>query len=494
MTVPPRRAALAAVLCLGLLAACGSRVDGEQVVAESGGSRTVRLTPESLEALRGLPAAAPTAQTDEATTDSVAATPPRADGAASTTITPRTPKQSSTPTSTAPRSAVRSAAGPVDKPAAPASCPAGLAPIVVGHVGLFSGIAGPITGNSPTTMAAWANDLNSRGGLACHPVKVISRDDGGDPNKSAAIVNDLVKRQGVVAFVAPQTILSAAGFVPAVQAAKLPVIGGVPVTDAWFSDPLFFPDGASPQDQVIGVLKHGAERGKTKVGLVYCVEASACTKIVTMAKAAAKPAGVTLVYDAPVSITQPDFTAQCLNAQKADVDQLVLAVDGASMTRIARSCKAVGFRPLFSTAAGAIGTSQARDETLRSFGVVTANTTAPWTQNDRPGLQDYHRALKRWAPGVEADGASIATWASAKLFEAAVINVAAQARTAPVTSTQLLAGLGKITQETLGGLIAPVTITPGQKHATSSGCVFYQLLSTDGWTAPRGSRPVCLRR
>lgn len=61
---------------------------------------------------------------------------------------------------------------------------------------------------------------------------MFTRDDGGDPNRSAAIVNDLVRRPGVVAFVASQTILSAAGFVPAVKAAKIPVVGGAPINDA----------------------------------------------------------------------------------------------------------------------------------------------------------------------------------------------------------------------------------------------------------------------
>lgn len=248
------------------------------------------------------------------------------------------------------------------------------------------------------------------------------------------------------------------------------------------------------QDQTIGVLKQGVERGKAKVGTLYCVEATACTGVVKLVRDAAKPAGATLVYDAAVSITQPDFTAQCLNAQKAGVNQLVLAVDGASMTRVARSCAAVGYRPLLSTAATAIGISHSRDETLRSFGVVTANTTAPWTQNDRPGLQDFHRALSRWAPKLEPDGSSTAAWASAKLFEAAIDNAAVQARRGPVTAAVVLAGLGAVKRGTLGGLIAPLTFSAGQAHATNSPCVFYQLLGPTGWTAPRGSRPICFRR
>jgi branched-chain amino acid transport system substrate-binding protein len=482
------RAATAAALCV-LLAGCGSRVDGTQILAESGNGGTVRLSPESIDALRARAA------------DRTAATPAVSTAAETVVEAPRaTPIEEVG--STAPvagsgdefRTAQRATARTAPVAAAAAehpsrACPPGLAPIKVGHVGLFSGIAGPITGSAPPAMAAWAKDVNARGGLACRQVQVLTRDDGGDPTRSAAIVNDLVKREGVVAFVAPLTILSASGFVPAVEKAGVPVVGGSTVSDAWFSSPWFFPDGVSPMDLSIGVVRHGVERGKTKLGVLYCVEASACTNGLKLIRdKAAAAAGATLVFDAPVSVTQPDFTAQCLNAHKAGVDQLLLAVDGASMGRVARSCASVGFKPLISTIAAALSNGQARDTTLRSFGVVTANSTAPWTQNDTPGLRDYHRAMKRWLPTAEPDGTSISTWTSAKLFETAL---AAAPRSGALTAAAVLAGLGTITKQTLGGLTGPITFTPGQKHATSNGCVFYQLLTTEGWTAPRGSRPVC---
>lgn len=482
------RAATAAALCV-LLAGCGSRVDGSQILAESAGGGTVRLSPESIDALRagagGQAAAAPTAPT---VVESMVEAPRTTRIEEASSVAPAAgsgavPRSAQRATGRTAQVAVSTAKG--QSPA----CPSGLPPIKVGHVGLFSGIAGPITGSAPPTMAAWAKDVNARGGLACRQVQVLTRDDGGDPTRSAAIVNDLVKREGVLAFIAPLTILSASGFVPAVEKARVPVVGGSTVSDAWFSSPWFFPDGVSPMDLSIGVVRHGVERGKKQLGVLYCVEASACTTGVKLIRdKAAAAAGAALVFDAAVSVTQPDFTAQCLNAQKAGVDQLLLAVDGASMGRVARSCATVGFTPLISTIAAALSTAQARDTTLRSFGVVTANSTAPWTQDDTPGLRDYHRAMKRWLPTAEPDGTSISTWTSAKLFETAL---AAAPRSGALTAAAVLTGLGAITKETLGGLTGPITFTPGQKHATSTGCVFYQLLTTEGWTAPRGSRPVC---
>ncbi|MGQ0847477.1 MAG: ABC transporter substrate-binding protein [Sporichthyaceae bacterium] len=379
-------APVAAVLCLAL-GACGSRVDGARIVAESGGG-TVRLSPESIEALgaatRGAsgpqtaPGAGPAARVAvdaDPTAVSVADRGPK----------PAATRQGVLAADRAPAAAPSAAKEQSAAPLAPAAkaCPRRLDTIKLGHIGLFSGIAAPLTGSAVPTMAAWARDVNARGGLACHPVKVFTKDDGGDPSRSAALAQELVQREGVVAFVGT-FVLSPAGFVPVVEKFKVPAVGGGGGNPAWFSSPWLFPDGASTDDQVIGFIRAGVERGKKKLGVLYCVEAAACTDAMDkIRKGSAKAAGADLVYDAPISITQPDYTAQCLNAQKAGVDQLTLGMDGASMSRLARSCEAIGYRPLISTISGLLGSAQARDETLRSFGIVTTSSAPLWTQTDQ---------------------------------------------------------------------------------------------------------------
>jgi branched-chain amino acid transport system substrate-binding protein len=107
-------------------------------------------------------------------------------------------------------------------------------------------------------------------------------------------------------------------------------------------------------------------------------------------------------------------------------------------------------------------------------------------------LRAYHDAIARYAPNLTPNGASVIGWTCGKLLEAAVARVAQTARTGPITSALVMQGLGQIRNEALGGLTAPLTFSPGQRHATSSGCVFYEFLTTTGWTAPRGSHPICI--
>lgn len=45
--------------------------------------------------------------------------------------------------------------------------------------------------------------------------------------------------------------------------------------------------------------------------------------------------------------------------------------------------------------------------------------------------------------------------------------------------------------ETLGGLTGPLNFTPANTGIRTSGCIYLTKLGTNGFTAPRGSKPLC---
>jgi branched-chain amino acid transport system substrate-binding protein len=471
-----------ATACLLLSAGCGSRVPHAQVTGSSEPG-VVALSPESIRAL--------TAPRSNAAAPAAAASVGPAVASSATVATAGSVVQPAQRHAKPPAAAVVAAPGS----AAPATqpCTGPSTPVAIGQVGTFSGVAGPLTSSSRALMAAWAADLNARGGLACHPVQVYTQDDGADSSRAAAEVHDLVARHHVVAFVGNEAAFSINGFRPAVESAKVPAVGGggAGLKDD-FESPYLFPTGSSADDLVVGLIGNAVAAGHTKLGLLYCVEVNACTQVFQFARDhAAKEAGAQLVYSAPVSVVQSDYTAQCLNARNAGVEVLGLAMDGASMIRLARSCAAIGYKPLLASSAALITPDQAKDPTLRSFGLASATINVPWMFTDQPGLREYHRVFATYAPSVTPDGGSIMTWAAATMFERAIANVGAAARTGPITPALVLQGLGGIHHDTLGGLSGPVTFAPNQAHATSNGCVFYMSLGATGWTAPRGSKPVC---
>ncbi len=479
--------ALVAAVAL-LLSGCGTRADEAEIRAGAGDAGKVTLTQESLDQLRaaatgaGAAPGVPVVGAPTGVVDTGALTPDAAPAGGAPA---------------APNPAAPGPAGPGKQPVAPtataAACTTKLSPVAIGQVGTFSGLAGAVSASARTTAAIWAQDVNARGGLACHPVTVYAKDDGGDPAKAAALVRELHAQNKVVALMGSVVVFSVAGFRSAIEDLKLPVIGGELLAPDWNESPYMFAQGAGFFDQIVGFLKQGVELGKKKIATLYCVEVTACSEGIAYGRSeGVKKAGGELVYDSAISLTQTDFTAQCQNAKNAGADQMVLGMDGSAMTRVARSCAAIGYKPLFSGIGGTISSAQAADPTLRSYGLAVASGVAPWTETDTPGLKAFHEALTRYAPALTPDGAAIQAWTSGKLLEAALAGVAAKARADVLTTAVVLDGLGTVKKESLGGLVAPITFTPNQKHSVSSGCIFYELLTPQGWTAPKGSRPVCV--
>lgn len=475
MTRPSLRGAILIITASLLFAGCGTRADDAAIRAGAGGGPAT-LSPAQLDSLRDSlatsapgPTATPVRRADMGPLAPVAGTDREP------TIAP-----GATPSGTDSGAAAQSP-----------SCGAATSPLRLGQIGSFSGVSGPITGAARATLAVWAKSVNASGGLACHPVEIYAADDGADPSRAAALVQELASQHKVQALVAVFAPLSMSGLVPAVEKAQIPVIGGDSLAPEWYEHALLFPQGAGLENTIRAGLKRSVGEGKTRLGLLYCVEASVCTDAVKLYPALAKQAGAEVVYSSAVSITQTDFTAQCQNAMKAGVQVLRLAVDGSTIGRVARSCAALGYFPQLATSGLVISAAQSEDPLVRRFTVSTVTGNAPWTQTDAPGQRAYAAALTQYAPGTEPDGVGIATWAAATLLTTALQQIGPSARTEPIMTVQILEGLGRIKRETLGGLAPPITFSPRQKSAPPLSCVYYMLLTPAGWTAPRANEYVC---
>jgi branched-chain amino acid transport system substrate-binding protein len=515
-----QRRAPGAVAALVILSACGTRMSAADVDAGVGG-RTVEFSSAGLDQLRqalqpggtadrqanagsaepagsaaeaaGAPAAV--AGTGSMTRDSTtarrsAATRPAAADGAKT--------RAGIGAQAAVAKEGRAATGGKVPPAAsagatPVACAAPGAPLALGQVGNFSGVAGPMYQSARTTLVVWAKDVNGRGGVACHRVVVYAQDDGAESARSAAIVQDLVQNKKVQAMVASFMVLSMPGYRSGIEAMKVPTVGGDVLSKDWTESPYLFPQGAGVDAQILGMLKQPVELlGRKKFGMLYCVETSACGTNEKMFERYSPAAGGTWMYSSPISLTQPDFTAQCQNAKNNGVDVLILGMDGSSMQRVGRSCTAVNYHPHYVTSALIISAAQSQDPVLRQDTMSTVSMNAPWMLEDLPGQRDFRRALRTYAPDMLVDGPAIAAWASAKLFEAAIARLGDAGRTGPITTAMVLDGLGRIRNETLGGLAPPITFSPGQAHAPMVSAVFNEFLDTKGWSAPKGNKAIRL--
>ncbi|WP_156869972.1 ABC transporter substrate-binding protein [Sporichthya polymorpha] len=392
------------------------------------------------------------------------------------------------------------AAGAGAKPAAAAgggattqsqTCTKVLEPIRIGQVGGWTGIVGNILSPTRLAMQVWVKDINARGGIACHPVQLFQADDGSDPSRSSAAVQDLVQNKKVVALVGSQAPVSISGFAAKVNQLKIPAVGGDLINFEWNRTPYMFPQGGDLDGDVLGAIKVQADRGFKKVATIYCVEAKPCTDAVGVIDRGKDKIGIQEVYKTQVSITSTDYSAQCQAAKNAGADQLLLAIDASAISRLVRSCKALNYTPAISTSPIAVGGSVTSDKNVQELTLAVGSATAPWTEKSTPAQKRYHEAFARYAPGVTPDGASNVAWVSGELFAKALSNLGAEAA-GPITSELVLKGLGTIKKDNLGGLTIPLTFKYGQDSAGPYPCWFPVLLTIKGWQAPQGNKATCL--
>jgi branched-chain amino acid transport system substrate-binding protein len=472
---------LVLVTALGLVAgACGSDSQEKAAQGPSGAAEAPAAANGPAEAPAGDAAVTPAA--GEAT-PAPAPSSPSPDAAAATaksgvatgTATKTHAGSASTP---APASA-RSAAGPSNSPAGastpgpggPASAsaapsapggPQDTSPIVIGSIGTLSGPAGDVIKRTYEGAQLWVAAVNARGGIAGHIVKHIVADDGGDPARHKAELRRLVEQENVVALVGNPDALTGYAGVDYIKEKQVAYIGGDGGGDWFYSTPFHFPQGshglAIAEAEIRDVGLYGKAHNKKKLGTLNCTEADICRVFDKVWNEKAAAYGVEPVYRGRTSLVQPDFTAECLAAQRAGVEMFEIGLDTNSIGRLAASCARQGFRPIFGFPAGLAKDNQKDDPNLE--GARSTLPTFSWLQNDTPAAQEFQDALKRYGKNLlPVTAGHTGGWTAGKLFEKGVL---AGGATGKVTKATVLAGLYTVKNDTLGGLTSPLTFTAGQ--------------------------------
>lgn len=494
----PIRVVASAALLLSS-AACGTRVGRNEATSSQlpvGAATTIESAPLRADGLAGRPANPPPGGlTAPASAQAVSrggqpSTPVRTDPAtgakaASSVVGTSLPVAREGQTRPDEKS-LPGAEGPTPVPAA---VPSPGSPAVIASVGTLSGPAGSVLLPMTEGVQVWVRYINDRGGVNGHPVRLLTYDDGGDPARHRAQIQEAVERQHVIAFVQTNGVLTGRGSIDYISAHRIPVIGSE-TGSAWFyENPMYFPQASSGdlffELNILGVGQQAAPLGKAKFGWIYCAEINACTEFDRVAAATAQEAGLQPVYRAKASLAQPDFTAECISARNAGVEILDVALDTNSIGRVAASCARQGFRPIFSSLGGLIADRLKDDVNMAGF--VGSINVFPYFQRGTPATDEFQHAMKAYggktatAPGV----APTVGWVSAKLFEKAAANLSE-----PPTAQSVLEGLWGIRNDTLGGLTADLTFTKDQP-APRVLCWWNVAVKASAWISPDGFKAHC---
>jgi branched-chain amino acid transport system substrate-binding protein len=310
---------------------------------------------------------------------------------------------------------------------------------------------------------AWANTVNAAGGINGHPVQVLTEDDTANPGTALSNAQTLLSR-GVVAMVDNSVVDQT--FETALQSANVPVVGVLTNGAPFVTNPDFYGEGQTNDSILYSLVAIAKEAGAKNIVNMYCAEASQCAQITPLIQAAGKQLGVHDVYNAAISATAPNYTAQCLAAKQAGVTSLFLADVAAVNMHFASDCAQQGYNPIYVIEAAGSGTNVFTAPGFKnSLWIQSANV--PFFSNV-PAVQTMNAAMDKYYPGVRENPNlwfenGLATWASGKLLQDAIMAGGLTAGDTP-SAAEVVKGLTSLKGDTLGGLAPPLSFTAGAPH------------------------------
>jgi branched-chain amino acid transport system substrate-binding protein len=332
---------------------------------------------------------------------------------------------------------------------------------------------------------AWADNLNSFGGINGHPVQLATEDDGQNPATALQDAKALVEQDHVIAIVGEISLVDAT-WVPWVVSHGVPIVGGSSGEPIQGTSSGVFPSGSTLLAITVGSIAEA--KGKKNLGVMYCAETPVCAQFVPLAQGVGKLFGLK-VTPTSISATAPSYTAPCLKFRGAGVGALLVADNGPIVQRVVADCSLQGYTPLEVTTEAATSSTMLNDAQLA--GTLAAGGNANPFDSSTPAVKEFREAVEKYYPGLlgstEFTQDDFYVWTGGKLFEAA----AKAADIGPTsTSAELEMGLYALKNDTLGGIAPPLTYTKGKPYFTP--CWFSAQIENGTLISLNRNRPVCL--
>lgn len=343
------------------------------------------------------------------------------------------------------------------------------APIKIGMLCSCSGAGGFGAFILPAkqVLQAWVNNVNSSGGIDGHSVQLIAEDDTGNPGTAASEIQTLISDH--VIAIADASVVDAV-IASTVQAAKIPVVGVESPNGPFGTNPDFYPEAQTNASAIYAVIKTAKQAGATNLANVYCAESPDCAQSVPPFEATGKQLGLPVTYNAEVSATAPNYTAQCVAAQQQHVSAVFIGDASVIIARIATDCAQQGYNPIYVTEGAGFGLAEASAPGLKTnlwteFPAIPFFAKTPAVNAANAAIKKYYPALVKTS-NIFYSETGFMSWISGMLLETALKAGGITSKGTP-TSAEVTRGLNSLKGTTLDGLTVPLTFTAGKPHNVS---------------------------
>ena len=288
--------------------------------------------------------------------------------------------------------------------------------ILVGQFAAQTGPAAELGKRMQLGILAHFNAVNAAGGINGRSLKLVSRDDGYEPEKAAAAAKALIEEDKVFALLGSVGTPTTLAAVPAINAAGIPLVG--PFTGAQaLREPFnrnIFHVRASYFDETERIVQHLSTVGITRIAVFYQNDSygKAGLEGVTraLAKRKLKPAASVTVERNSVDVAAP--LAEILKAAPEAVIQISAYKSCAALIKQARA-KAYGGQFFNVSFVG----SKALAEELGDAGAgVTISQVVPFPYTPSSAIVREYQQRMTEAGNKDFDFSSMEGFLAAKVF------------------------------------------------------------------------------
>ena len=170
--------------------------------------------------------------------------------------------------------------------------------------------------------------------------------------------------------------------------------------------------------------------------------------------------------ESQASSTEPNYTAQCVAAQQAKAQAVILLYAPETAVTIAGNCATQNYFPIYDMEGGAIDFATAIKAPGLEKHLIGPFTDLP-TVSTAGGMPKINAAINKAHPGLEKSAAwtelSTSLWPAARLLQAAAV-VGGLKRSGKASAALIRKGLHSMKGDTLGGTAPPLTFAQGQRH------------------------------
>ena len=241
--------------------------------------------------------------------------------------------------------------------------------------------------------ARYVND--TYGGVGQRPIQIVPCITNGTPESSLACANKLLAQHPVA--VIGGVDLGATASLPAFQSAKVPYVGGTPVTtDALTSDGSFMFAGGTATE-VLGEVGYATDTLHAhRMAAVYVNVPGLLSTAVGLLNTIVRKLGVTSFKVVPVQSDAPDLVPALSSAAGSHPEAVLAVFPGQSCTRVIEAVGSIGLKARMLYPSLCAGEQLLSAAGSASNGAVVASAYRPYTDTSDPEVKTYRSALARY--------------------------------------------------------------------------------------------------